>query len=56
MNKYVLLKHDWTSKYGTTVYKGPYPIRKINNNGTVQLQMDNILDTYNICAIKPYKT
>ena len=39
LNEYVLLKQDWTSKYGTTAYKRPYPIRKLNNNGTVQLQM-----------------
>ena len=54
LNEYVLVKNDWTSKYGTTSYKGPYPIVKINDNGTVQLRMDNVLDTHNICNIKSY--
>ena len=54
LNEYVLVKNDWTSKYGTTSYKGPYEIVKINDNGTVQIRMDNVLDTYNIRNIKPY--
>ena len=39
-----------------TLYDGPYPITKINNNGTVQVQMDNVYDTINIQQLKPYKT
>lgn len=56
LNEYVLMKNEWSSKYGTTSYKGPYRIVKINDNGTVQIRMDNMLDTYNICSIKPYNT
>ena len=37
LNELVLLKRDWSSKYGTTSYDGPYPITKINDNGAVQL-------------------
>ena len=56
LNELVLLKRDWSSKYGTTSYDGPYPITKINDNGTVQLQMDNVYDTVNLRNIKPYQT
>ena len=56
LNELVLVKQDWSSKYGTTAYRGPYPITKINDNGTVQVQMDKILDTVNIRQLKPYNT
>ena len=56
LNELVLLKRDWSAKYGTTSYDGPYPITKINDNGTVQLQMDNVYDTVNLRNIKPYQT
>ena len=53
LNKLVLIKQDWSSKHGTTAHIGPYPITKINNNGTTQVQMDKILDTINIRQFKP---
>ena len=53
-NNQVLVKQAQTSKYGTTQYKGPYIIIKVNDNGTVCLHIDNIIDTYNIRQIKPY--
>ena len=54
LNKCILVKNDWTSKCGTTSYKGPCPIVKINDNGTAQLRMDNVLDTHNIRNAKPH--
>ena len=54
LNECVLVKNDWTSKYGTTSYKGPCEIVKINDNGTVQIRMDNVLDTCNIRNMKPH--
>ena len=54
LNECVLVKNDWTSKCGTTACKGPCPIIKINDNGAVQLRMDNVLDTHNIRNMKPH--
>ena len=56
LNELVLIKQDWSSKYGTTAYRGPYPITKMNDNGAVQVQMDKILDTVNIRQLKPCNT
>ena len=53
VNDHCLIKQDWSKKYDQS-YKGPYTITKINNNGTVDVQMDNVIDTYNIRNIKPY--
>ena len=50
----VLVKQDQLTKYGTTQYKGPYTIIKVNDNGTVRIRMGNVFDTYNIRQIKPY--
>ena len=50
-----MVKLDQTSKYGTYAYKGPFTVSKVNDNGTVRLEMDNIVDTYNIRNIKPYR-
>ena len=55
VNDEVMVKLDQTSKYGTYAYKGPFTVSKINDNGTVRLEMDNIVDTYNIRNIKPYR-
>ena len=50
----VLVKQDQMTKYGTTQYRGPYTVIKVNNNGTVWIRMGNIFNTYNIRQIKPY--
>ena len=50
----VLVKQDQLTKYGTTQYKGPYTVIRVNNNGMVCIQMGNVFDMYNICQIKPY--
>ena len=43
------------AKYAKNPYSGPYPVLKVNNNGTLLLQMGPIVDTVNIRNIKPYK-
>ena len=52
-NKCVLIKNKWSSKCGTTSCKGSCLIVKINDNGTVEMRMDNVLDTHNVRSIKP---
>ena len=41
-------------KFAADPWKGPYCIRQINNNGTVIVYKDSVLDTVHICRIKPY--
>ena len=53
VNDKVLLKNHRASKYESS-YLGPYAITKVNDNGTVQLQMEHVLDTVNIRRLKPY--
>ena len=55
VNDEVMVKMDQTSKYGTNAFKGPYKVSKINDNGMVHLELGNIVDTYNIRNIKPYR-
>ena len=43
----VLLKRGMENKYETP-YKGPYTIIKVNDNGTVQMKVKNVEDSYNI--------
>jgi len=49
----VLLKRGTENKYETP-YLGPFDILKVNDNGTVRLQMGAIIDTVNIRRITPY--
>lgn len=49
----VLLKRGTENKYEAP-YQGPYEIRKVNDNGTVRLQVNNVEDTYNIRRLVPY--
>ena len=35
-------------------YNGPYIITKVNENGTVQIRVESVKDTYNIRRIAPY--
>ena len=44
------------SKYAQNPYKGPYKVLKVNDNGTVVLEMGSVIDTVNIRNIKPYQT
>ena len=50
-----MVKLDHTSKYGTNACKGPFKVSKVNDNSMVCLEMGNIVDTYNIRNIKPYR-
>ena len=44
----VLLKNDSLSKYGQNPFEGPYPLRKVNQNGTVIIKRGAMLETLNI--------
>ena len=48
-----MLKHGTEKKYEVP-YEGPYTILKINDNGTVQMKVKDVEDTYNICHLTPY--
>lgn len=50
----VLFSTKTMSKFGQDPWEGPYHIRKVNNNGTVCLQMGSVTDTVNIRLIKPF--
>ncbi len=50
----VMLKIGTENKYEQP-YSGPHQIIKVNNNGTVRLQMGAVLDTVNIRRIDPYR-
>ena len=43
------------SKYGSNPFDGPYTVRRVNDNGTLVLEMGPILDTVNIRNVKPFK-
>jgi transposase InsO family protein len=49
----VLLKRGTENKYETP-YSGPHIILKVNDNGTVRMQVKNVEDTYNIRRLTPY--
>jgi transposase InsO family protein len=49
----VLLKRGTENKYETP-YQGPYTILKVNDNGTIRMQVNNVEDTYNIRRLTPY--
>ena len=57
MNQQVILDITDTmkSKYAQNPYKGPYKVLKVNDNGTVVLEMGSVIDTVNIRNIKPYQ-
>lgn len=54
-NDKVLYKVPTGAKFGEDHWQGPYPIIQVNNNGTVRLQMNKVIDTVNIRNIKPFK-
>ena len=51
----VLIKQDQQAKYANILYKGPYTVTAVNNNGMVQVDMGIVSDTYNIRRIHPYR-
>ena len=52
---YDTMKGTIKPKFGQNPYEGPYVIRKVNDNGTILLQMGPVLETVNIRLIKPFK-
>ena len=53
VNDKVLYHNLQKSKYGQDQWEGPYHITKVNNNGTVRIQMGSVNDVVNIRKIKP---
>ena len=51
----VLLKNAWKTKFNQDVYKGPYTVTEVRNNGTVRARRSNVTDTHNLCNIIPFK-
>ena len=56
----VLVLHNPHRKYGEDVYKGPYEIVQINDNGTVKLTQGTpnggaVYETWNVRNITPHK-
>ena len=49
----ILVKHKKNSKHELELM-GPFPITKINDNGTVRFQKGIINDATNIRRIKPF--
>ena len=56
INDKVLYQKPQISKYGLNQWEGPYQIIKVNDNGTVRLKRDAIIETINIRQIKPYNS
>ena len=54
MKDKVLYRNKTDSKYGEDPWKGPYDIVKVNDNGTVRLQIGKFTDTINIRNMKPF--
>ena len=50
----VLVKNRTEGKFGEDPWKGPYPVQKVNDNGTVRIQIGKVLDTINIRNVKPF--
>ena len=48
-----LVEQDWSSKHGTTSHDGPHPITEMNDDGAVQVQMNDACDTVNVRQLKP---
>ena len=49
-----IVKGDRSTKYGDCVYKGPYEIVQVNNNGTVNIRKGSLADVIIMRNIKPY--
>ena len=50
----VLIKNEQSTKYGNTVYSGPYTVTSVNDNGTLYIKKGIITDVINICNVHPY--
>ena len=52
----ILIKNDWTSKYGKTPYLGPFEVVSINtrHNGMLRYRDGAVTDSVNIRNVTPY--
>jgi hypothetical protein len=55
VNNKVLYKVPSSNKFGEDPWQGPYPIIKLNDNRTVQVQMDKVIDTIKMRTLKHFK-
>ena len=53
VNDKVVLHRGTENKYESP-YSGPHKILQVNDNGTVRLKINNVVDTYNIRRLQPY--
>ena len=51
----VLLKNAWKLQFKQDAYIGPYTVTELWNNETARAQQGNIIDTYNLRNITPFK-
>ena len=51
----VLLKNLWKLKFNQDTYIGPYTLIELQNNGTVYTHKCNVIGTYNLRNITPFK-
>ena len=42
-------------KYAKKTFQGPYKVLQVNDNSTLVLEIDPIINTVNIRNVKPYK-
>ena len=50
-----VMVHKGTEYKNEQPYAGPFPITKVNTNGTVRIQMGAVNDTVNIRRIQPFR-
>ena len=51
----VLLKNVWKTNFNQDAYIGSYTMTEVRNNGTVCARKGNVIDTYNLRNITPFK-
>ena len=49
------LKNAWKTKFNQDAYIGPYTMTEVWNNETVHSSRGDVIDTYNLCNITPFK-
>ena len=50
----VLIKNEQSTKYGNTVYSGPYTVTSVHDNGTLHVRKGIVTDVINIRNVHPY--
>ena len=51
----ILIKNYKKHKYGQAEYVGPYPVTRVNNNGTLRYKKGVVIDVVNIRNSVPYR-